>query len=198
MNIALFGTSADPPTAGHQRILNWLSYHYDQVRVWASDNPFKTHQTPLEHRAAMLKLLIDDIHPPRHNIHCDQSLSSPKALVTVERAESAWSGAELTLVVGADLPSKIPSWYRAKELLQRVKLLVIPRPGYDICQDDIDHLRHIGGDVAIANMTGLPVSSTAYREARDPNSVIPLVQDYIHQQQLYECQETSRNTLPTR
>ncbi|NEP57541.1 MAG: nicotinic acid mononucleotide adenylyltransferase, partial [Symploca sp. SIO2G7] len=26
--IALFGTSADPPTAAHQAILSWLSHHY--------------------------------------------------------------------------------------------------------------------------------------------------------------------------
>lgn len=197
MNIALFGTSADPPTAGHQMILNWLSYHYDQVRVWASDNPFKTHQTPLEHRATMLKLLIDDIHPPRKNIHCDQHLSSPKALVTIEQAEALWPDADFSLVVGADLIAKLPSWYRAEELLRRVKLLVIPRPGYAIRQDEVDRLRRLGGDVAIANMTGLPVSSTAYREARDANSVIPPVQDYIHQKQLYACQDPSRNTLPT-
>lgn len=198
MHIALFGTSADPPTAGHQTILNWLSYHYDQVRVWASDNPFKTHQTPLEHRATMLKLLIDDIQPSRHNIHCDQRLSSPKALITVEQAEAIWPEARFTLVVGADLTAKIASWYRADNLLSRVSLLVIPRPGYAIVQDDIDYLKTFGGEVAIANMKGLPVSSTAYREARDANSIIPLVQDYIHQKQLYECQETSRNTLPTR
>ncbi|NET52841.1 MAG: nicotinic acid mononucleotide adenylyltransferase, partial [Merismopedia sp. SIO2A8] len=32
--LALFGTSADPPTAGHQQILRWLSYQYDHVIVW--------------------------------------------------------------------------------------------------------------------------------------------------------------------
>jgi nicotinate-nucleotide adenylyltransferase len=68
VNIALFGTSADPPTSAHQAILNWLSYHYDHVAVWASDNPFKTHQTPLEHRSTMLRLLIEDISPPRRTL----------------------------------------------------------------------------------------------------------------------------------
>ena len=28
MKIALFGTSADPPTAGHQKILRWLCEVY--------------------------------------------------------------------------------------------------------------------------------------------------------------------------
>ena len=62
MRIALFGTSADPPTAGHQEILQWLSERYDWVAVWAADNPFKSHQTALLHRAAMLQLLITNIN----------------------------------------------------------------------------------------------------------------------------------------
>lgn len=198
LSIALFGTSADPPTAGHQQILNWLSYQYDQVWVWASDNPFKQHQTPLGHRAAMLDLLISDIHPPRANIHCDQRLSHPRALVTVERAQQRWPHSTMTLVVGADLIAKVPSWYRASELLQQVKLLVIPRPGYTITTDDIQHLQAKGGEVAIADMTGLPVSSTSYRQAHDPNAITRPVQAYIHQQHLYECQDPSKSTLPTR
>ncbi|MEB3212766.1 MAG: nicotinate-nucleotide adenylyltransferase [Leptolyngbyaceae bacterium] len=198
LSIALFGTSADPPTAGHQQILNWLSYHYDEVWVWASDNPFKQHQTSLAHRASMLKLLIDDIHPPRSNICCDQTLSDPKALITVERAQHRWPHAELTLVVGSDLIGKVSSWYRATDLLQQVKLLVIPRPGYAIKTEDVRHLQSQGGDVAIADMTGPPVSSTAYRRDQDPNAVTPPVQAYIHQQQLYECQDPSKSTLPTR
>lgn len=35
MRVALFGTSADPPTAGHQVVLSWLSEGYDWVAVWA-------------------------------------------------------------------------------------------------------------------------------------------------------------------
>jgi nicotinate-nucleotide adenylyltransferase len=197
LSIALFGTSADPPTAGHQQILNWLSYRYDEVWVWASDNPFKRHQTSLEHRAAMLQLLIDEIDPPRSNIYCDQQLSHPRALVTVERAQHRWPQAEFTLVVGSDLIGKVSSWYRAEELLRQVQLLVIPRPGYAIETDDIRQLQARGGKVAIANMTGPPVSSTAYRQEQDPNAITPPVQAYIHQQHLYECQDPPKSTLPT-
>ena len=49
MRVALFGTSADPPTSGHQKILSWLSERYDWVAIWAADNPFKSHQTSLTH-----------------------------------------------------------------------------------------------------------------------------------------------------
>ena len=90
VHVALFGTSADPPTAGHQAILRWLARTFDQVAVWASDNPFKSHQTPLQHRAAMLQLLIDDIEPPCTNIHYYADLSHPRTLTTVEHARRRW------------------------------------------------------------------------------------------------------------
>ena len=44
--IALFGTSADPPSIAHREILRWLCDRYDWVAVWASDNPMKPQQTP--------------------------------------------------------------------------------------------------------------------------------------------------------
>lgn len=64
MHIALFGTSADPPHQGHCEILRWLATQFDHVAVWASDNPFKTHQSPLGDRSAMLRLMIGDIPAP--------------------------------------------------------------------------------------------------------------------------------------
>lgn len=193
--IALFGTSADPPTAAHQQILRWLSRRFDEVAVWASDNPFKSHQTPLEHRATMLQLLIDDINAHRHNIVLHPELSHPRALITVERAREHWQGAELTLVIGADLVHQLPRWYRIEDLLQQVRVLIVPRPGYPLVEEDLKQVRQLGAQVAIANLMGLKFSSTAYRENRASHGVIPRVEAYIHQERLYECQDEVQRSL---
>ena len=109
--IALFGTSADPPTVGHQTILHWLSQHYDRVVVWASDNPFKKHQTPLEYRSTMLQLAIKDLKS-RHNIELHPELSDRYTLITVNKARSKWGQeVEFTLVIGSDILPQIKSWY---------------------------------------------------------------------------------------
>jgi len=187
--IALFGTSADPPTAAHQQIINWLSHQFDEVAVWASDNPFKSHQTALIHRAAMLKLLIQDIYPPRYNIHYHPELSSPRALITVERARQQWEKATLTLVIGSDLITQLPRWYRIEDLLPQIKLLIVPRPGYPLVEAAFHRLQDMGAEVAIADLTGLPVSSTTYREVQDPHVLTPPVEEYIHREQLYTCQD---------
>lgn len=183
--IALFGTSADPPTAGHQTILRWLAQHYDLVVVWASDNPFKAHQTDLGNRAAMLNLIIQEIKSPKNNIILKQALSDRKSLLTVEKAKKIWQNAEFTFVIGADLVKQISSWYRIKKLLKQVKILIIPRLDYKIEKLDLDKLKAIGCQYSIATLNAPRVSSSLYRLKKDNTLITPAVQSYIQQNKLY-------------
>jgi len=194
LKVALFGTSADPPTRGHLAILCWLSQHFDQVAVWASDNPFKSHQTALDHRTEMLRLLVGDLD--LRNIQVYPELSSSRTVITVERAQERWQNAEFTLVVGSDLVRQLPKWFRARDLLDRVKLLVVPRPGYSITDSELDPLRQIGADVTIADLNAPNVSSTAYREQGETEGVTSPIQAYIDREQLYRC-HARREKLPT-
>ena len=196
-SIALFGTSADPPTTAHQEILVWLSHHFDEVAVWASNNPFKSHQTPLVHRTTMLQPMVQDINPMRHNIHVYPELSSPRALVTVNQARQRWKGATFTLVVGSDLVMQLPRWYQVEALLKQVKLLVVPRPGYALSELNLAPLKQMGATVAIADLTGLPVSSTAFRET-GAAILTPPIEAYIQQKCLYTvCQDDFPRNLLT-
>ena len=183
--IALFGTSADPPTAGHQTILRWLSEYYDLVVVWASDNPFKEHQTTLEDRSQMLRLAVEEIDAAQEKIRLCQELSDRRSLITIEKARNTWQDAEFTFVIGADLLAQIGSWYRITELLSQVRILVIPRSGYMIKQSDLDSLSNLGGNFTIATLDPPKVSSTAYRLQGDSTVLTPAVAVYIHQQNLY-------------
>jgi nicotinate-nucleotide adenylyltransferase len=197
--IALFGTSADPPTAGHQAIISWLSERYDRVAVWAADNPFKSHRTSLEQRGEMLRLLIEDIEPPGQNVGFHPELSSRRTLETFEKARERWgANAEFTLVIGSDLVSQLPRWYKAEELFRQVQLLVVPRPGYSVNDADLQRLRQLGAKVAIADLTGPDVSSTAYRENGDTQALTPPIQAYIHREHLYKCQDAAKERLQIR
>jgi nicotinate-nucleotide adenylyltransferase len=186
--IALFGTSADPPTIGHQTILKWLSQHYDQVVVWASDNPFKQDQTPLEFRSEMLELAIKELRLKNAKVYPE--LSDRHTLVTVQKARAQWSqnlelGLELSLVIGADILPQFCNWYRIKELLEQVKVLIIPRPGYAIKEVDLAALKNLGGEYAIATLNAPKISSSAYRLQKDESIVAPDVRDYIKRWNLY-------------
>ena len=188
--IALFGTSADPPTTGHRAILQWLSHHYDLVAIWAADNPFKSHSTTLEHRAKMLGVLIESVETPGNNLQLYQELSSRRTIETVNKGRQVWGNQpELTLVVGADIIKQMPRWYQIQDLLEQVRLLIIPRPGYPLTEANLQEIRRVGGRCKIANLRAPAVSSTAYREKGDHNVVVPLVKEYINREQLYLCQE---------
>lgn len=185
--IALFGTSADPPTVAHQNILRWLSENYDWVAVWASDNPFKNHHTSLEDRTEMLKLLIKEIDTPKNNISLYKELSHLKSLITVKKAREIWGDeVKFTLVIGSDLLSQIPRWYKIEELLQQVQVLIVPRLGYPIQQQELKTLRLLGGKYLIAELTIPGFSSTIYRQQGAEQTLTPKVKEYINQQQLYQ------------
>ena len=186
MKIALFGTSADPPTAAHQSILQWLSDHYDQVAVWASDNPFKENQTPLSHRMTMLELLIEEMSHPAHNVRVYEQLSDRRSLSSLEKAKAIWGeDSEYSLVIGSDLIEQICHWYRVRELFQAVILLIVPRPGYQINPQQLKQLEELGGKYQIADINAPEISSTTYRINKDKTVITPPVKDYIYQQKLY-------------
>jgi nicotinate-nucleotide adenylyltransferase len=185
--IALFGTSADPPTAAHQAIISWLGDNYDRVFVWASDNPFKSHQTNLQQREAMLRLLIQDLSPAKSNIAVYPELSHTRTWNTVQLVRETWKDAELTLVIGSDLIRQLPSWYLAAKLFEETNLLIVPRPGHPTTEDALAKLKAMGAKIAIAPGFTPDVSSTAYRELKDPEALTATVKDYIDREQLYIC-----------
>lgn len=189
--IALFGTSADPPTSGHQTIITSLSQQFDKVIVWASDNPFKSHQTPLEKRSAMLLVLIDNIDSSKKNIFLDSELSSHHTIETVERAQKKWPDAKFNLVVGSDLVKQLPRWYKIKELLQQVGLLIVPRPGIQVQEVDLQQLIELGAELEITSLEVPNVSSSAYREQGDSTTITPPIKDYIYREQLYQWQDVT-------
>jgi len=175
--IALLGTSADPPTCGHQALLEGLLERFPRVATWASDNPMKRHGAPLEQRAELLEALVRAIGDPR--LELAQELSSPWAITTLERAAQRWPGAELVFVVGSDLAGQIPRWKQASTVVQRCRLAIVPRRGWPLRDEQLEALRALGGRV---DVLPLEVPATASTEARRqplcdqiPEAVWPLL-----------------------
>ena len=77
-NIALFGTSADPPTIGHEKILEELSNIYAFTISYVSNNPNKKHKENISIRSKLLKILIEDLDNPK--ILFNQSVTSQWAV----------------------------------------------------------------------------------------------------------------------
>lgn len=168
-SLALFGTSADPPTPGHRALLAGLARRYGQVATWASDNPCKQHGAPLTLRAALLQAVVDDLDDPR--VVLEQRLSSPRALDTLDRAAALWPNQPLVFVVGSDLAPQIPSWYRASELLARCQLAVVPRQGWPLEPGDLEQLQQLGGQAEVLELPVPATASSAIRQQPSPELV---------------------------
>ncbi|NJL46595.1 MAG: nicotinate-nucleotide adenylyltransferase [Leptolyngbyaceae cyanobacterium SM2_5_2] len=195
--IALFGTSADPPHRGHAAILTWAATQFDHVAVWTANNPFKAHQAPLSDRFRMLALLIDELDVPPGRVQIHPELSHLRSIISIERAQERWPGAQFSLVVGSDLLEQLPTWYRAQDIFATVDILVVPRPGYAITEAGLSLLTpHT--QVTIADIPQqVDVASSDYRQADTESALTPAVQTYIAQHHLYPCPEDSRKTLIT-
>ncbi len=185
--VALFGTSADPPTTGHRAIVEWLATRFDEVAVWAADNPFKVGQTPLVHRQAMLALLLESVGQQYSNVRLCPHLSDGRSLNSVHLAQRDWPQAQLVLVVGSDVLESLPSWYRINELLKVVHLQIVPRPGFPVSGADLNTLQTLGATLKVAaDFVGPDVSSTEYRQKKAEDVMIPAIATYIHQHTLYD------------
>jgi nicotinate-nucleotide adenylyltransferase len=202
MKIALFGTSADPPTIAHQQIISWLGSQFvgaaspqeNRVAVWAADNPFKVHGASLEQRSQMLELLIEEIDPVISKYaQVYRSLSSQRTIETLATAETIWHDSEFTLTIGADLITQLPQWYQADKLLSQVELLIVPRIGNQIESIDLQRLIDMGAKITIAPLATPQISSTVIRNSHSIQGLTPKVATYIQQHNLYSITDDSRD-----
>lgn len=194
--LALFGTSADPPSLGHRALLAGLVAHYPQVRTWASDNPFKQHGASLAIRAALLQAVVDDLDDPR--LRLAQELSSPRALDTLERAAGLWPGARLVFVVGSDLLPQIQRWYAVDAILRRCRVAVVPRHGWPVQRGEMEGLRRRGGDLDLLPLEIPATASSQIRLHPDPELVPEELWPVLRAQNLYGFRSPEPSPSPGR
>jgi len=188
--IALFGTSADPPTEGHRLLLQGLLTVYPRVATWASDNPQKHHGAPLALRSQLLGALVAAIHDPRLSL--EPQLSSPWAIETLERAARCWPGEPLVFVVGSDLMAQIPRWREASRLLGACRLAIAPRGGWPLRDGELEALRRIGARIELLDLQVPATASSRVRgqvAAADPlQEVPPALRPVLLEHNLYGLQ----------
>ena len=129
-SIALFGTSADPPTIGHKKILEELSKIYAFTIGYVSNNPNKKHKEDISIRSHLLKTLIDGLDNPK--ILFNQSVSSQWAVESIKKCKRIYELNNLDFVIGSDLIKDIFYWKNFDKITNEVSFLVILREGYPI------------------------------------------------------------------
>ena len=181
--VALFGTSADPPTIGHEKIIKELSKIYSTIIIYASDNPKKNHIENILLRSLLLKTLIKDIN--KSNIIFDPKISSPWAIESIKKCKKIYSLEKIDFVVGSDLINEIFSWKNCDKVLKEVKLLILRREGYPINSNTLKILKTKRVDYEISSLNIPNVSSSMIRLNKKYSDLPKSLVDIVKRNNLY-------------
>ena len=176
--VALFGTSADPPSNGHKKIIEELSKIYNLVISYASDNPYKKHSEGLYFRSLLLKTLINDFNNPK--ISFDQDLSSPWAISSIRKCKKKYNFIDIDFVIGSDLLEEVIVWKNINELFKEANLLIIPRIDYPINEKSLNLIKELNGKFKISLFKIPKISSSNIRGNINysglPQCLIPIIE----------------------
>ena len=182
--IALFGTSADPPTIGHKKILEELSNIYSCVITYASDNPKKKHKENIFFRNLLLKSLIKDINNPK--IIFNQKISSQWAIESIEECKKIYPFSKIDFVIGSDLITEIFSWKNFDKIIHTVELLIIKREGYPIESKTLKMLKTNKVIFEISSLNIPNISSSMVRLNNNYSDLPKSLIDIVKKNNLYE------------
>ena len=182
--IALFGTSADPPTIGHKKILEELSNIYSCVITYASDNPKKKHKENIFFRNLLLKSLIKDMNNPK--IIFNQKISSQWAIESIEECKKIYPFSKIDFVIGSDLITEIFSWKNFDKIIHTVGLLIIKREGYPIESKTLKMLKTNKVIFEISSLNIPNISSSMVRLNNNYSDLPKSLIDIVKKNNLYE------------
>jgi len=176
-SIALFGTSADPPTIGHKKILEELSKIYPFTVSYVSNNPHKNHKEDISIRSHLLKTLIEDLDNPK--ILFNQSISSQWAVESIKKCKRIYEFNNLDFVIGSDLIKDIFHWKSFDKIITEVSFFIILREGYPIESDTLKMFENYKVKFKISTIKIPNISSSKLRSnfnySNLPTSLIGIV-----------------------
>jgi len=182
-SIALFGTSADPPTTGHKKILEELSKIYDFTICYVSDNPSKKHKENRSIRSHLLKTLIEDIDNPK--ILFNQRVSSLWAVESIKKCKTIYEFNNLNFVIGSDLIKDIFYWKNFDEIIMEVSFFIILREGYPVESNTLKMLETYKVKFKISTIKIPETSSSNFRLKFNSSNLPTSLIDIVKKNNLY-------------
>jgi len=183
-SIALFGTSADPPTIGHKKILEELSKIYSFTICYVSNNPNKIHKEDISIRSHLLKTLIEDLDNPK--ILFNQRVSSQWAVESIKKCKSIYELNNLDFVIGSDLIKDICYWKNFDKITEQANFLVILREGYPVESNTLKMLEKYKVKFKISTIKIPNISSSKLRSNLNYSNLPTSLIDIVKKNNLYE------------
>ncbi len=199
MRLGILGGTFDPIHIGHLILAEeaWHQLGLDQVLLApAADPPHKRGQgkSPADHRVRMVELAIAD-NPHLALSRIDVDRPGPHYTLDMVRLlqEQYGPGASLYFLMGLDSLADLPTWHRPLDLMQHCHLVAFSRPDAAFDWEALEMaLPGVRSRVILLPMPLLQISSSDLRDrARQGRplryQVLPQVERYIHEQQLYRA-----------
>ena len=183
-SIALFGTSADPPTIGHKKILEELSKIYAFTISYVSNNPQKNHIEDISIRSHLLKTLIDDLDNPK--ILFNQKISSQWAVESIKKCKEIYKFNNLDFVIGSDLIKDIFYWKNFDKIILEVSFFIILREGYPVESNTLKMLETYRVKFKISTIKTPNISSSKFRLNFNCSNLPSSLVDIVKKNNLYE------------
>ncbi len=183
-SIALFGTSADPPTIGHKKILEELSKIYAFTISYVSNNPKKKHIEDISIRSHLLKTLIDDLDNPK--ILFNQKISSQWAVESIKKCKKIYKFNNLDFVIGSDLIKEIFYWKNFDQIILEVSFYIILREGYPVESNTLKMLETYKVKFKISTIKTPNISSSKFRLNFNCSNLPSSLIDIVKKNNLYE------------
>jgi len=183
-SIALFGTSADPPTIGHKKILEELSKIYAFTISYVSNNPKKKHIEDISIRSHLLKTLIDDLDNPK--ILFNQKISSQWAVESIKKCKEIYEFNNLDFVIGSDLIKDIFYWKNFDKIILEVSFFIILREGYPVESNTLKMLETYRVKFKISTIKTPNISSSKFRLNFNCSNLPSSLIDIVKKNNLYE------------
>ena len=129
--IGLLGGSFDPAHAGHVHITREALKRFGLDRVWwlvTPGNPLKERgPAPLQDRLVQARALMD--HPRVLITDLEEKLGTRYTAATLGELQRRYPGVRFVWVMGADNLAQFHRWERWQEIMNRVPIGVVARPG---------------------------------------------------------------------
>ena len=183
-SIALFGTSADPPTIGHEKILEELSKIYAHTICYVSNNPKKKHKEDIAIRSQLLKTLIEDLDD--YKILFNQSITSKWAVESIKKCKKIYEIDNLDFVIGSDLIQDIFCWKNFDKIIKDVSFFIILREGYPVESSTLEMLETYKVKFKISNIKIPNISSSKFRSNFNYSNLPTSLIDFVKKNNLYE------------
>ena len=182
MKVGLYFGSFNPVHHGHLIIATHIANFTDLQQVWfvvSPQNPLKQGNTLINenHRKHLIDLSIEGEKKLRSS-NIEFNLPRPSYTIdTLTYLQEKYPRYQFSVIMGSDSFSNIKKWKNFAVLLNNNKIIIYPRPGFEVKKDMITD------NITIVNAPLLQISSTYIRDLiKQKKSIKFLVPDIVKEE----------------